>query len=78
MSTVNDLLFGLERDLDKYPPGQSQDWALNRRLVLRKALEAAAGAGREQGYHDGMRDASDAVLAQEEWDRRQAEENPDD
>jgi hypothetical protein len=73
VSATNDILFGLEMDLDKYPPG-APNWAGSRRTILRAALEKAEDEGRRQGYSDGKRDAAEAAFAEKEWGRKQAEE----
>ncbi len=65
MSIVSDELFGLERDLDKYP-ATTPDGALNRRLVLRKALEHVRSISWQEGHTDGMRDVHETrVLARD-------------
>lgn len=56
---VNDDLFALELALAKYPEGTPGS-ALNRRLILRKALDRQDREGYERGYTDGLRDSSEA------------------
>lgn len=73
---VNDVLFGLEAELAKYP-GTSPDDALNRRLILRKALNRVQRDGYDEGYSDALRDSSEARVlaqrAQDEAERRAAD-----
>jgi hypothetical protein len=62
--TVNDHLFGLEIELSRYP-GITPDDALNRRLILRKALGQVRERGYDEGYSDALRDESETrILAQ--------------
>jgi hypothetical protein len=64
MATVNDELFGIELELGKYPAATPDD-ALNRRLILREALNRVRKGGYDEGYSDALRDSSEAgVLAQ--------------
>jgi inhibitor of KinA sporulation pathway (predicted exonuclease) len=81
VARLTDALEQLEFDLDKYRADDASA-LLNRRLMLRKALEAW---GREQygeGHRDGMRDARDTAQMAREREREAAEaaakeESPD-
>jgi hypothetical protein len=55
---LTDALEQLEHDLAKYP-GDSASDLLNRRLVLRKALDAHGRERYDEGHRDGIRDALD-------------------
>ena len=71
---LNDYLFTIEADLAKYP-GTDAEGALNRRIILRKALTGLWAAARQEGYSDGLRDASDArVIAQLAEDARRQQD----
>jgi hypothetical protein len=59
MSRLTDMLEDLERDLDKYRADDA-DALLNRRLVLRRAMEAWGREQYEDGHRDGVRDVHDA------------------
>ena len=61
MSRLSDLLFGLGTDLAKYP-SDSEDDALNRRVVLRKALTEWGDERYREGYGDGRRDLLDSRI----------------
>ena len=61
MTRLRDTIDVLERRLDK----GDLDF-LNRRLLLRQMFETAAAEAREDGYHEGMRDAQDAYRAREQ------------
>lgn len=74
MARISDHLFGIERDLEKYPPG-TPGGALNRRLILRKLLETVAAESRQEGYSDGLRDAQDAAFAEAELARAQEQDD---
>lgn len=60
MTRLRDTIGVLERRLDS---GKLS--FLERRMLLRQMLEAAAAEAREAGYHEGMRDAQDAHRAAE-------------
>lgn len=59
MTRLTDALFGLELDLAKYP-GDDENDALNRRIVLRKVLTEHGKERYDEGYLDGRRDVMDA------------------
>jgi hypothetical protein len=59
MSRLTDILEDLERNLDKYR-GDDGGSLLNRRLVLRSAVEAWGREQYEEGRRDGVRDVHDA------------------
>jgi hypothetical protein len=59
VTRLTDALFGLELDLAKYP-GDDENDALNRRIILRKALNEHGQERYDEGYLDGRRDVMDA------------------
>lgn len=58
MSRLTDRLEGIEHDLARNP-GDTASELLGRRLILRKALDGYGREQREEGRHEGMRDALD-------------------
>lgn len=79
---LNDRLFELGLNLAKYPGSDESD-ALNRRVILRKALAEHGDQRYAEGYHDGRRDMSDAKLearqrAEAAEDAAEASAEPDD
>lgn len=73
MSRLTDRLEQIEHDLAANPGGTASD-LLGRRLVLRKALEAYGREQRDEGRHEGVRDALDTGYEA----RRLAAEKADD
>lgn len=55
MTSLNDRLFALERDLAKRPGFDAADLAA-KRMLLRKALTAFGDERYLEGYGDGRRD----------------------
>lgn len=74
--SVNDHIFGLEIDLAKYP-GITENDAMNRRLVLRKALGQVHQSGYDEGYSDALRDGSETRVLAQRAQEKAAEESPD-
>lgn len=72
---ITDRLDTLERELDHEAPGSGPNWAMNRRMMLRKLLQAVEAQGWHKGYSDGLRDAGDSRFTEERWARKQ--EKPD-
>ena len=68
MTSLNDRLFALERDLARCP---EEDAAalLNRRMLLREALRAHGDDRYREGYGDGRRDTTETRLLAEELAR---------
>jgi hypothetical protein len=66
---VNDELFALELHLADYPEGEEGS-GMNRRLILREALERIERDARKQGYTDGVRDSSEAQHIEQEIRRK--------
>jgi hypothetical protein len=58
VSRLTDTLEDLERELGSYRTDHASD-LLNRRFILRKALEKWGAEQYEQGHTDGMRDVHD-------------------
>jgi hypothetical protein len=75
---INDELFGLEIHLADYPEGTPGS-GLNRRLILRKALQQVDQDAYQRGYTDGVRDSSAAWhIEQEIRDKRGMDKGDDD
>lgn len=72
MTRLTDAVEQLEFDLDKHR-GDDGFSLLNRRLVLRKAMEAWGRGQYDEGHRDGMRDVRDATRLAGEREREAAE-----
>jgi len=59
MSRLTDAITELEYDLSKYP-GDTEDDALSRRLVIRKAFTSWGDERFAEGYSDGRADEREA------------------
>jgi len=59
VSRLSDRLFELELDLAKND-GDGEHAALDRRIILRKALTDWGDERFQEGYHEGRRDVFDA------------------
>jgi hypothetical protein len=66
---VNDELFALELHLADYPEGEEGS-GMNRRMILREALERIERDARQRGYTDGVRDSSEAAHIEQEIRRK--------
>lgn len=58
MTRLTEAVESLERDLDKYR-GDDENSLMNRRLVVRKALDSYGREQYDEGWHDGERDVHD-------------------
>jgi hypothetical protein len=58
MARLTDRIEQVEHELAKYP-GDDRSDLLNRRLILRRHLEAWGRERYEEGHHDGLRDYGD-------------------
>lgn len=59
MSRLTDAIDEVSRQLARYP-GDTEDDALNRRVLLRKAFSTWGDERYREGHTDGMRDVYDA------------------
>lgn len=73
VSRLTDALEDLERQIDKYRD-DNDSALLNRRFILRKAMEAWGREQYEEGHRDGMRDVHDTRREA----KRRADEAADD
>lgn len=81
MARLTDAIEQLEYDLDRYPGGDAES-LLNRRLLLRKAMEAWGRDQYGEGHRDGMRDVHHTTHRASQLEREAAKAagkgNPDD
>lgn len=71
MARLTDAIEQLEYDLGKYP-GSDADSLLNRRLLLRQAMEAWGREQRDEGHRDGLRDVHQTANRAGELEREAA------